>query len=1692
MYEKEKGSGTYDDDYGEGDYDDYENGNDNTTAQETTTNNIDLENEGYEPKIFNNLSINRVPNNGIVVSEQKNDPEFPENKNIIDYIESTTKEASARSDEFETRTDVGGSKNDIELSSTIDDEYGIGEYDEYENEISHEITTSISASVTSTITIDASTSISFDITDISEGREDEINHDRTVGRIGKFPSTDMDISTRKFKEKHSDNDEEYEDGDYNEKFEDMMNIPTTVTTSVTTLVTTETSESIIKPIENIPTDKETRGNYDEETIVMQKIPEDVSTRQFAGETGSDQKNHTHIIVSKKPPTIGNTEVIHENQMFHEDKIDNDSTEVSSIIDTETTTIENRWGDIPREDSKNIGIEDKKDEMDVIHHIYDVNGDTSIQKGNFSVTDKVKEMPENEFQTDKIIRNISSDTDIHTTTRKTMNDAKIEKMEKIDEDEDYDENDDDDDYGDNIEEPNKEGSMVVEQGVDKCEEGFTLEPNGKCSDIDECDPDTNPCSDICENTMGSYLCKCPNGYKLSQADTHVCQDIDECLDNPCSHTCKNFEGYFSCECPRDLTLQNTTCFNLTCSHGETKINGRLQCTCPSGYVLGFDNRTCEDVNECLLFNDCSHICHNNEGSYSCSCEEGYVLEKGKLCVDIDECQGEHGCSQVCVNTPGSFKCTCHDGYEHDILTNSCIDIDECDGKRDLDECNQICINYKGGYECGCRSGYKLASDDSTCEDVNECTIDNGNCLQICRNIPGTFSCECNENYILEKDNRSCRIANPCLEKNGGCSHHCINDNGEVKCKCSPGYILRGKECLNPCTLNNGNCSHFCEFVDGHINCLCPELHSLQNETNCVEINPCLQYNGGCSHICHFENHKQTCLCPPSHDLYNQTYCSRKNPCLENNGGCSDICEFSNDIATCNCPENYYLERKICYRVDPCLIGNGGCSHECFSDEEGNVQCTCPENFLLGMNNEMCVPIDPCSVNNGNCSHICDFTRKDTICSCPDGYRLRNATHCIEYNPCSKEYGGCSHICENVHGTAKCTCPENFTLYDGKKCIGHDLCQESNGGCSHFCETIDKEVKCFCPDHHNLVNETTCLQVNLCFINNGGCSHECTMESNNVKCLCPEGYELDGKKCILINPCDHKNGGCSHICSSINGQVVCKCPPDYELINRTCFKIDPCTINNGGCSHGCSNIEGYVKCTCPSGYKLFGKKCRDEDPCMKNNGGCSHFCQNNNGKKECSCPPGYLLRPNKRVCKEVNECRVDRGGCSHGCKNLPGTYQCTCPQGLKLEIARNKTCIDIDECQVNNGNCEMICRNFKGGYKCDCPEGYTLQRDKLSCRFGNSVQCRIPLPPKNGVLKCSDHKADYGSPVPPGTKCNAWCNEGYKLIGQSQRLCNTAGTWENSEPRCVVATCQKLPPIQNGWYLPGVCNSGRTYPGEYCEIHCRKGFIPREDIGKFVCDSNMQWMPTVREENLQDACVRSLPNVNIRCPKNGHIEFILPPNQRHMFVKIPRPETNIDWNFVTSQPSWGTRLENTLPAGRTEVRFTAVSPNDFNSTASCHLVINILDKEIPRIIGCPENIEKTIGREKHIQIVHWRDPEFQDNVGVTTVYKSREPGSEFGVGLHHITYVASDEAGNRAFCHFSINIRDDLESEESNSIQQYSSTYANYQDHGKVRAVLICPSGVQYMSNPPDNYNKMITSEAGCYWRHVRVTRPMQPL
>ncbi|KAG8146711.1 hypothetical protein E2320_013826, partial [Naja naja] len=148
--------------------------------------------------------------------------------------------------------------------------------------------------------------------------------------------------------------------------------------------------------------------------------------------------------------------------------------------------------------------------------------------------------------------------------------------------------------------------------------------GLSGNVDECEYDLHDCqpSQQCINTIGSFHCQCPEGYRKIGTE---CVDIDECRYRYCQHRCVNSPGSF----------------------------------------------TCQYVNECEMGAPCKQRCFNTYGTFICRCNQGYELDHdGFTCKDINECESDsHQCteSQNCVNFHGGYRCVekklCQEPYIH---------------------------------------------------------------------------------------------------------------------------------------------------------------------------------------------------------------------------------------------------------------------------------------------------------------------------------------------------------------------------------------------------------------------------------------------------------------------------------------------------------------------------------------------------------------------------------------------------------------------------------------------------------------------------------------------------------------------------------------------------------------------------------------------------------------------------------------------------------------------------------------------------------------------------------------------------------------------------------------------------------------------------------------------------------------------
>ncbi|KAG5677773.1 hypothetical protein PVAND_007504 [Polypedilum vanderplanki] len=288
----------------------------------------------------------------------------------------------------------------------------------------------------------------------------------------------------------------------------------------------------------------------------------------------------------------------------------------------------------------------------------------------------------------------------------------------------------------------------------CHKGFRL-IGTRCLDINECEEDSNVCGHgKCINLIGTHKCLCQQGFKID--NNGKCVDINECLlrggHGPCQDRCLNKLGGYTCTCENlkntQLSKDGHSCEEIDlcsvdnggCSHTCHSSIGQTFCTCPMGFKLDIDWKTCIDIDECQL--------------------QEYSL--GEV---------EQKCNYECINTIGSYKCIesrdigadepfSNNDFDEYIPQQQSIDNNEDYRTGSDDTDGNYDIIDGASFVSECLNGFYFNETIGNCLDINECEIDNGNCLNgTCINTNGSFYCSCHKGFVLSEDDKY-----KCIEKN----------------------------------------------------------------------------------------------------------------------------------------------------------------------------------------------------------------------------------------------------------------------------------------------------------------------------------------------------------------------------------------------------------------------------------------------------------------------------------------------------------------------------------------------------------------------------------------------------------------------------------------------------------------------------------------------------------------------------------------------------------------------------------------------------------------------------------------------------------------------------------------------------------------------------------------------------------------
>ncbi|XP_037343428.2 latent-transforming growth factor beta-binding protein 2-like [Pungitius pungitius] len=271
------------------------------------------------------------------------------------------------------------------------------------------------------------------------------------------------------------------------------------------------------------------------------------------------------------------------------------------------------------------------------------------------------------------------------------------------------------------------------------------------DVDEC-ADETICGSygFCENTDGSFRCRCYQGYANPPGDTGTCVDVNECEMSSalCGEApCENFDGSFLCICPNDneefdpLTSQ---CRSLA------YVGPTPAALLPHAAPRGEERKECYyNLNDA---NFCDNVVSRNATKQECCCTVGAGW--GDDC-EIHACPvpGRDDYNQLCPHgsglLPRSGPATQDPGDQR-----AYADANECE-MFGSDICkNGQCSNLFSTYTCYCRSGFYYDSVRLECVDYDECGFGDACEDGACVNTAGSFDCFCSPPSVLDGTRRRC--------------------------------------------------------------------------------------------------------------------------------------------------------------------------------------------------------------------------------------------------------------------------------------------------------------------------------------------------------------------------------------------------------------------------------------------------------------------------------------------------------------------------------------------------------------------------------------------------------------------------------------------------------------------------------------------------------------------------------------------------------------------------------------------------------------------------------------------------------------------------------------------------------------------------------------------------------------------------
>eukprot|EP00794_Sanderia_malayensis_P006970 gene6970-7755_t len=494
-------------------------------------------------------------------------------------------------------------------------------------------------------------------------------------------------------------------------------------------------------------------------------------------------------------------------------------------------------------------------------------------------------------------------------------------------------------------------------------------------------------------------------------------------------------------------------------------------------------------------------------------------------------------------------------------------------------------------------------------------------------------------------------------------------------------------------------------------------------------------------------------------------------------------------------------------------------------------------------------------------------------------------------------------------------------------------------------------------------------------------------------------------------------------------------DYELsavLSSDC--TEGCDIN-AYC--GCNLMSGNYKCACKRGYFGTGDK-------RTSGNSCAECPVNTYGNKiglvtECvKCPENSGTNGKKKQFY-VSDCHCNIGYEGNPSINLP----CT-----------KKTCSPVYNVNFGFVANPAECNKKEFGAKCifRCNANYKLVgNDVVQCdenkRWSGSRPICMPLRCSGAdvtdtttyTVDCVGQQDRNSLDYDYGSYCNFTCKDTYYHdSGDKQRHCLRTEKWSGSAMQCKEIACPKIVKVHEKLTTvdPNAdCFNNTLKVGQKCEFTCTSSF---QTMGSKVLTCKKASGAVGRWEapngftapNCSDVTRPSFSDNN-RCFNGIPLKNNTVQGQSYGLINFEAigVTDNSGGPIVVRSDPPGSELGRTyrFPITTTTTQVTFIASDPSGNTRNCRFLIDIYDKEKPKMLSCPDDIEITTSEET--VKVNWTIPTYSDNCGTyeqcpLTISSNYYPlSSNFKLGEKtEVRYTAKDPSDNENIdCIFIVDVK-----------------------------------------------------------------------